>query len=42
MPQSPAPGFSVDITRDFIKDGKKVNTSTFTTTYIPQDDVTCT
>ena len=42
VPQSPAPGFSVDITRDFIKDGKKVNTSTFTTTYIPQDDVTCT
>lgn len=42
VPQSPAPGFSVDITRDFIKDGKKVNSSSFTTTYIPQDDVTCT
>ncbi|KRE35747.1 hypothetical protein ASG73_13655 [Janibacter sp. Soil728] len=42
VPQSPAPGFSVDITRTFIKDGKTVKSSTFTTRYIPQDSVTCT
>ncbi|MDN5715758.1 MAG: VanW family protein [Janibacter sp.] len=42
VPQSPAPGFSVDITRTFVKDGKTVKTSTFTTRYIPQDSVTCT
>ncbi|WP_435202844.1 VanW family protein [Janibacter sp. GS2] len=40
--QSPAPGFSVDIGRKFIKDGRTVKSSDFTTTYIPQDDVTCT
>ncbi len=40
--QSPTPGFSVDITRTFVKDGKTAKTSTFTTTYDPQDDVTCT
>lgn len=42
VPQSPAPGFSVDITRTFVDNGRTVNTSTFTTTYIPQDNVTCT
>jgi vancomycin resistance protein YoaR len=42
VPQSPAPGFSVDITRTFVKDGKTVKSSTFTTRYIPQDSVTCT
>lgn len=42
VPQSPAPGFSVDITRTFVKDGRTVKTSSFTTRYIPQDDVTCT
>ncbi|EKA62812.1 von Willebrand factor A [Janibacter hoylei PVAS-1] len=42
VPQSPAPGFSVDIGRQFIKDGKTVKSSSFTTRYIPQDDVTCT
>ncbi|WP_162786654.1 VanW family protein [Janibacter anophelis] len=42
VPQSPAPGFTVDITRTFIKDGRTVKTSSFTTRYIPQDDVTCT
>ena len=42
VPQSPAPGFSVDITRSFIKDGKTVKSSSFTTRYIPQDSVTCT
>jgi vancomycin resistance protein YoaR len=42
VPQSPAPGFSVDITRTFIKGGRTVKSSSFTTTYIPQDDVTCT
>lgn len=42
VPQSPAPGFTVDITRSFIKDGRTVKTSTFTTRYIPQDAVTCT
>lgn len=40
--QSPTPGFSVDITRTFVKDGKTAKTSSFTTTYDPQDDVTCT
>ena len=40
--QSPTPGFSVEITRTFVKDGKTAKTSTFTTTYDPQDDVTCT
>lgn len=40
--QSPAPGFSVDITRSFIKGGKTVKSSSFTTRYIPQDSVTCT
>ncbi|UUZ45484.1 VanW family protein [Janibacter limosus] len=42
VPQSPAPGFSVDITRSFIKDGKTVKSSSFTTRYIPRDSVTCT
>lgn len=40
--QSPTPGFSVEITRNFVKDGETVKTSSFTTTYDPQDDVTCT
>lgn len=40
--QSAAPGFSVDISRTFIKGGKTVKSSDFTTTYIPQDNVTCT
>lgn len=40
--QSPNVGFSVDITRTFIKGGRTVKTSTFTTTYSPQDSVTCT
>lgn len=42
VPQSPNPGFSVDITRTFIKGGSTVKSSTFTTTYAPQDSVTCT
>ncbi|WP_338538594.1 VanW family protein [Janibacter terrae] len=42
VPQSPAPGFTVDIKRSFVEGGRTVKTSTFTTTYIPQDDVTCT
>lgn len=42
VPQSPAPGFSVDIGRKFIKDGQTVKSSSFTTTYDPQDNVTCT
>lgn len=40
--QSAAPGFAVDITRTFIKGGKTVKSSSFTTTYIPQDNVICT
>lgn len=40
--QDSAEGFTVDITRDFIKDGKTVKSSSFTTTYSAKDKVTCT
>ncbi|QIM20158.1 VanW family protein [Phycicoccus sp. HDW14] len=41
-PQSPVPGFKVDIGRIFMQGGKVVKTSSFTTRYDPEDDVTCT
>ncbi|MER7608771.1 VanW family protein [Nocardioides sp. NPDC127503] len=39
-----APGFSINVWRDFYNagSGSKVNTETFKTTYIPQDEVECT
>ncbi|MFI5624169.1 VanW family protein [Nocardioides sp. NPDC051685] len=39
-----APGFSINVWRDFYNpgSGSKVNTQTFKTTYIPQDEVECT
>lgn len=42
VPQSPSVGFDVTVERIFIKDGKTVKTSDFTTHYIPEDHVTCT
>lgn len=42
IPQSPVEGFTVDVGRIFRKDGKVVDRQTFTTTYVPQDNVTCT
>jgi vancomycin resistance protein YoaR len=42
IPQSPAPGFDVTVTRVFKKNGATVKTSTFTTHYIPEDSVRCT
>ncbi|MBT9254009.1 VanW family protein [Phycicoccus sp. MAQZ13P-2] len=41
-PQSPVPGFKVDIGRIFKEKGKVVRTASFTTSYVPEDDVTCT
>lgn len=41
VPQVPVPGFSVTITRQFIKGGAVAKTDGFTTSYIPQDDVNC-
>ena len=42
VPQSPVVGFAVDVGRIFKEDGKVVKTQSFTTRYIPEDDVTCT
>jgi hypothetical protein len=42
VPQSPAPGFDVTVTRIFKKNGTTVKTSTFNTHYIPEDSVRCT
>jgi vancomycin resistance protein YoaR len=42
IPQSPVPGFTVDVERIFEEDGKVVKTEEFTTRYQPEDDVTCT
>ncbi len=42
IPQSPVEGFAVDVGRIFKEGGKVVKTQTFTTRYIPEDDVTCT
>ncbi|QKE83945.1 VanW family protein [Arthrobacter sp. NEB 688] len=41
-PQSPVPGFKVDIGRIFTEKGKVVRKASFTTSYVPEDDVTCT
>lgn len=42
VPQSPNEGFTVDITRSFIKDGSTVKTSSFTTVYDAADHIVCT
>jgi vancomycin resistance protein YoaR len=42
VPQSPSPGFDVTVARVFKKNGQTVKTSTFTTHYIPEDNVRCT
>ncbi|NGN94460.1 VanW family protein [Nocardioides sp. KC13] len=36
-----AQGFSINVWRDFYQGGSKVDTETFKTTYIPQDEVEC-
>ncbi|GIL37534.1 VanW family protein [Phycicoccus sp. DTK01] len=41
-PQGPVPGFKVDIGRIFKQGGKVVRKASFTTSYVPEDDVTCT
>ena len=42
LPQSPVPGFTVDVGRVFKQAGKVVRTQKFTTRYQPEDSVTCT
>jgi vancomycin resistance protein YoaR len=42
IPQDPVVGFAVDVGRIFKQGGKVVKTQSFTTRYIPEDDVTCT
>ncbi|WP_270887500.1 VanW family protein [Pedococcus sp. 5OH_020] len=42
VPQTPSPGFDVTVSRIFKKGGKTVKTSSFTTHYIPEDNVRCT
>jgi vancomycin resistance protein YoaR len=42
VPQSPVPGFKIDVTRIFYKDGKVVKREKFHTEYIPTDHITCT
>ena len=42
VPQSPNQGFTVDITRTFIKGGRTVNSSSFTTRYDAADHIICT
>lgn len=42
LPQSPVPGFTVDVGRILKQGGKVVKTEKYTTTYRPEDDVTCT
>ncbi len=42
IPQSPVPGFTVDVGRILKQGGKVVKTEKYTTTYRPEDDVTCT
>ena len=42
VPQVPTPGFDVTVTRVFKRNGATVKTSTFTTHYIPEDNVRCT
>lgn len=42
IPQSPVPGFTVDVGRIFRQGGAVVRRESYTTTYRPEDDVTCT
>ncbi len=42
VPQSPVPGFKIDVERLFYSGGKVVKREKFHTEYIPTDDVTCT
>ena len=42
VPQTPTPGFDVTVTRVFKRHGAEVKRSTFTTHYIPEDNVRCT
>ena len=42
VPQAPTPGFDVTVTRTFRQGGSTVRTESFSTHYIPEDDVTCT
>lgn len=42
VPQSPNPGFTVDITRSFIENGTTVKSSSFTTVYDAADHIVCT
>jgi vancomycin resistance protein YoaR len=41
VPQDANPGFDVQVTRVFSKDGKEVKRETFSTTYIAEDRVVC-
>lgn len=41
VPQSPGEGFDVTVGRVFKKSGKVVDTTYFTTRYIPEDQVVC-
>lgn len=41
VPQSPAPGFDVTVTRELVRDGVVQRTEEFRTRYIPQDEVVC-
>ena len=42
VPQEPVVGFTVDVGRILKQGGKVVKTEKYTTTYRPEDDVTCT
>ncbi|MBA3744873.1 VanW family protein [Sporichthya sp.] len=42
VPQSPVPGFEIDVTRVFYQGGKVVKREKFHTEYIPTDRITCT
>lgn len=42
MPQAPVPGFDIDVTRVFYKNGKVVKREKFHTRYNPTDRITCT
>lgn len=41
VPQSPAPGFDVTVTRELVRDGVVQRTEEFRTRYIAQDEVVC-
>lgn len=42
VPQTPVPGFDINVTRVFFKDGKVVKREKFFTRYIPTDRIVCT